>query len=205
MVYTQQNFPKLFPCKECVGPSLLLPVLCIWTKRPQKTALRAWASQALAPASASKRPPTPAYQGMLTCRLPPSPPPGLWAHPKSQGLAAGQCSLSSSPGSSSSGFSDTGTPPTAPPERVGKRDRWPGHAWFTLMRYTECDPAMEAAHKRRRSRAARSRAAQVIGLSIWKQGEQSRHRQTSSKVSSLRLFPLSFQLLAHPCERGREC
>lgn len=69
----------------------------------------------------------------------------------------------------------------------------------------ECKPAMEAAYKRRRSRAARSRAAQVIGLSIWKQGEQSQHRQTSSKVSSLRLFPLSFQLLAHPCERGREC
>lgn len=69
----------------------------------------------------------------------------------------------------------------------------------------ECKPATEAAYKRRRSRAARSRAAQVIGLSIWKQGEQSQHRQTSRKVSSLRLFPLSFQLLAHPCERGREC
>lgn len=69
----------------------------------------------------------------------------------------------------------------------------------------ECKPAMEAAYKRRGSRAARSRAAQVIGLSIWKQGEQSQHRQTSRKVSSLRLFPLSFQLLAHPCERGREC
>lgn len=81
MVCTQRNFPKLFPCRECSDPSLLLPAPCLWTNRhrgPERITL--W----LLPLPLHVRP-CKATKGRSPADFPQQPPPGPQAAPKVPG------------------------------------------------------------------------------------------------------------------------